>query len=117
MKHQWDRPRIRHQSFDHPEDEPKEASHQHPEGHNPLKGPGFGLAHSQEDYVEIIGATLQGPTARHQQADTFWEYVLSFIQGLFWPAWMVYEVFAARRPRTAAHLTLVLSCEALVTVS
>ena len=21
-----------------------------------------------------------------QQADTFWEYVLSFIQGLFWPA-------------------------------
>ena len=22
-----------------------------------------------------------------QQADTFWEYVLSFIQGLFWPAW------------------------------
>jgi len=30
-----------------------------------------------------------------QQADSFWQYVLSFIQGLFWPAWMVYEVFAA----------------------
>ena len=30
-----------------------------------------------------------------QQADTFWEYVLSFFQGLFWPAFMVYEVFAA----------------------
>lgn len=30
-----------------------------------------------------------------QQADGFWEYVLSFIQGLFWPAWMVYEVFQA----------------------
>lgn len=30
-----------------------------------------------------------------QQADSFWEYVLSFIQGLFWPAWMVYEVFSA----------------------
>ena len=30
-----------------------------------------------------------------QQADTFWEYVLSFIQGLLWPAWMVYEVFTA----------------------
>lgn len=29
-----------------------------------------------------------------QQADTFWEYVLAIIQGLFWPAWMVYEVFA-----------------------
>jgi hypothetical protein len=30
-----------------------------------------------------------------QQADTFWEYVFSFVQGLFWPAFMVYEVFAA----------------------
>jgi hypothetical protein len=30
-----------------------------------------------------------------QQADTFWEYVLAIIQGLLWPAWMVYEVFAA----------------------
>ncbi len=30
-----------------------------------------------------------------QQADSFWAYVLSFIQGLFWPAWMVYEVFRA----------------------
>ena len=28
-----------------------------------------------------------------QQADSFWGYVLSFIQGLFWPAGMVYEVF------------------------
>jgi len=32
-----------------------------------------------------------------QQADTFWQYVLSFIQGIFWPAWMVYEVLAALR--------------------
>jgi hypothetical protein len=30
-----------------------------------------------------------------QQADTFWEYVLVIFQGLFWPAWMVYEVFDA----------------------
>ena len=30
-----------------------------------------------------------------QQADTFWEYVLAIVQGLFWPAWMVYEVFEA----------------------
>lgn len=30
-----------------------------------------------------------------QQADSFWQYVLAFIQGLFWPAWMVYEVFEA----------------------
>jgi hypothetical protein len=30
-----------------------------------------------------------------QQADTFWEYVLAILQGLLWPAFMVYEVFAA----------------------
>lgn len=30
-----------------------------------------------------------------QQADTFWEYLLSILQGLFWPAFMVYEVFDA----------------------
>ena len=28
-----------------------------------------------------------------QQADVFWEYLLAIVQGLFWPAWMVYEVF------------------------
>lgn len=30
-----------------------------------------------------------------QQADGFWELVLAFFQGVFWPAWMVYEAFAA----------------------
>jgi hypothetical protein len=30
-----------------------------------------------------------------QQADTFWEYLLAVFQGLFWPAFMVYEAFAA----------------------
>ena len=30
-----------------------------------------------------------------QQADAFWEYVLAIVQALFWPAFMVYEVFAA----------------------
>ena len=30
-----------------------------------------------------------------QQADSFWGFVLVFFQGLFWPAWMVYEVFSA----------------------
>jgi hypothetical protein len=29
------------------------------------------------------------------QADGFWEYLLAVIQGLFWPAWMVYDVFSA----------------------
>lgn len=32
-----------------------------------------------------------------QQADSFWAYVLVLFQGLFWPAWMVYEVFTALR--------------------
>jgi hypothetical protein len=30
-----------------------------------------------------------------QRADTFWEYVAAIFQGLFWPAFMVYEVFEA----------------------
>ncbi len=30
-----------------------------------------------------------------QQADTFWEYVLAIFQGIFWPAFMVYEAFSA----------------------
>ena len=30
-----------------------------------------------------------------QQADGFWEYVLAVFQGLFWPAFMVYEAFSA----------------------
>ena len=30
-----------------------------------------------------------------QQADTFWEYAFSLLQGLFWPAFMVYEVLDA----------------------
>jgi hypothetical protein len=30
-----------------------------------------------------------------QQADSFWEYVLAILQGLVWPAFMVYEVFTA----------------------
>ena len=29
-----------------------------------------------------------------QQADGFWEYALAILQGLLWPAWMVYA-FAA----------------------
>ena len=32
-----------------------------------------------------------------QQAETFWEYLLAVVQGLFWPAFMVYEVFKALR--------------------
>lgn len=30
-----------------------------------------------------------------QEADTLWDYLLTFVQGLFWPAFMVYEIFAA----------------------
>jgi hypothetical protein len=28
-----------------------------------------------------------------QQADAFWAYVLAILQGIFWPAFMVYEIF------------------------
>ena len=30
-----------------------------------------------------------------QQADGFWEYALALVQGIFWPAWMVYQAFSA----------------------
>jgi len=30
-----------------------------------------------------------------QQADAFWEYAFAVFQGLFWPAFMVYQAFAA----------------------
>ena len=30
-----------------------------------------------------------------QQADQFWEYLWAIVQGIFWPAFMVYEVFVA----------------------
>ncbi len=30
-----------------------------------------------------------------QQADGFLEHVWAIVQGLFWPAWMVYEAFEA----------------------
>jgi len=30
-----------------------------------------------------------------QQADGFWEFVLAILQGLVWPAIMVYDVFSA----------------------
>jgi hypothetical protein len=28
-----------------------------------------------------------------QQAHTFWAFILAFFQGIFWPAWMVYDIF------------------------
>ena len=30
-------------------------------------------------------------------ADGFWEHLLAVVQGLFWPAFMAYEVFKALR--------------------
>ena len=30
-----------------------------------------------------------------QQADTFWDYLLVFFEGLLWPALMVYQAFSA----------------------
>jgi hypothetical protein len=30
-----------------------------------------------------------------EHANGFWEVVLAFFQGIFWPAWMVYAAFDA----------------------
>lgn len=30
-----------------------------------------------------------------QQSEGFWEHAYSLFQGIFWPAYMVYEAFAA----------------------
>jgi hypothetical protein len=30
-----------------------------------------------------------------QHAHHFWAFILAFFQGIFWPAWMVYEGFKA----------------------
>lgn len=30
-----------------------------------------------------------------QQAEAFWEYLLAIVQGVVWPAFMVYEVLRA----------------------
>jgi predicted outer membrane repeat protein len=30
-----------------------------------------------------------------QQAETFWQHFLAILEGIFWPAFMVYEAFAA----------------------
>lgn len=32
-----------------------------------------------------------------QQADSFWEYVLAVFQGVFWPAYVVFEGLTALR--------------------
>lgn len=41
----------------------------------------------------IYGLGIFGALAYYwQQADTFWEYVFSLVQAIFWPAFMVYEV-------------------------
>jgi hypothetical protein len=39
--------------------------------------------------IGIVGAWVYF----FQTADTFWEFVLAFVQGIFWPAWMVYDIF------------------------
>lgn len=30
-----------------------------------------------------------------QAADVWWEYLLAFVQAVFWPAFLVYEAFGA----------------------
>ncbi|GAA4044889.1 hypothetical protein [Agromyces indicus] len=42
-------------------------------------------------FLTVIGAWVYF----FSRADSFWEFVGAFFQGVFWPAFMVYEVFAA----------------------
>jgi hypothetical protein len=30
-----------------------------------------------------------------QEAESFWQYLLAIVQGIFWPAFMVYEILSA----------------------
>jgi hypothetical protein len=44
----------------------------------------------------IYGLGILGALVYYwQQADTFWEYVLALLQGVLWPAFLVYEGFSA----------------------
>jgi hypothetical protein len=42
-------------------------------------------------FLGIVGAWFYF----FSRADSFWEFVGAIFQGLFWPAFMVYEVFVA----------------------
>ncbi len=44
----------------------------------------------------IYGLGILGALVYYwQQADTFWEYVFAVLQGVLWPAFLVYEGFSA----------------------
>ena len=44
----------------------------------------------------IYGLGMLGALVFHwQRADVFWEYVLAIVQGLFWPAFLIYHAFHA----------------------
>jgi hypothetical protein len=40
------------------------------------------------------------------QANTFWEHLFAIVQGLLWPAWMVYDIFVALNRSTAVATVL-----------
>lgn len=42
-------------------------------------------------FLTVIGAWVYF----FSRADSFWEFIGAFFQGLFWPAFMVYELFVA----------------------
>ena len=56
------------------------------------RGAGAGAAGGGFVYfLTIIGAWVYF----FSRADAFWEFIGAFFQGLFWPAFMVYELFVA----------------------
>jgi hypothetical protein len=54
--------------------------------HNPGAAAGGGAIYG----LGILGAWVYF----WQEADGFWEYVLAVIQGILWPAFMVYDAFS-----------------------
>ena len=41
------------------------------------------------------------------QADGFWQHLFAIVQGLLWPAWMVYDLFVVLHRATAVTTLLV----------
>lgn len=61
-----------------------------------VSGNGSGSAGAAAGGGAIYGLGIFGALVWFwQQADGFWEYALALFQGLFWPAYLVYEVFEA----------------------
>jgi hypothetical protein len=53
-----------------------------------------GATHAQSGALYVLGI-FGGWVWFWQQSDGFWEHVWALVQGVVWPAYMVYQGFAA----------------------